>query len=268
MNSPMGENAVVFHRQGEGDPPAPLDDEEGEETETPIGDLVFPLGAYGRTAVPGVEDLLLVNGTIWTCGKESPEVLDPGWMLVRGGRVEAVGLMPAPDVPGVRKRDLEGRHVTPGLIDCHSHTGISNGVNEGTRASSAEVSIQSVVNPDDINWYRQLAGGLTAANPWHGSANPIGGQNSVVKLKWGRSSEDMKVADATPGIKFALGENVKRSTSRYPNTRMGVETYIRDRFAAAHHYRESHAAFQSLAAEEQAERFIVAGHTIFNVDFQ
>src|SRR5690606_16573891 len=117
-----------------------------------------------------------------------------------------------------------GLHVTPGLIDCHSHTGIDGGVNEGSQAVTAEVRIGDVLDPDDVNWYRQLAGGVTAVNQLHGSANPIGGQSQVVKLRWGVADpEQMKLAGSRPGIKFALGENVKRSRSsgndRYPNSR-------------------------------------------------
>jgi N-acetylglucosamine-6-phosphate deacetylase len=139
--------------------------------------------------------------------------------------------------------DAKGKHVTPGIIDCHSHTGISGGVNEGTQACTAEVRIEDVTNPDAINWYRQLAGGVTAVNNLHGSANPIGGQNCVNKNRWGAlHPDDMHFEGAKAGIKFALGENVKQSNwdlterTRYPQTRMGVESIIRDRFTAARDY--------------------------------
>jgi N-acetylglucosamine-6-phosphate deacetylase len=148
--------------------------------------------------------------------------------------------------------DCAGKHITPGLIDCHSHTGIDGGVNEGTQANTAEVRIGDCIDPDDINWYRQLAGGLTACNQLHGSANPIGGQNSVVKLKWGQPASAFPIEGAIPGIKFALGENVKRSTSRYPNTRMGVETFDRDAFTAARDYKDFWAAYDNLAGDEKS----------------
>ena len=117
------------------------------------------------------------------------------------------------------------------------------------------MAIGDAINPDDINWYRQLAGGLTAANQLHGSANPIGGQNSVVKLKWGGSADDFRIADAIGGIKFALGENVKRKETRYPNTRMGVETFIRDAFTAAAD------AFSQCAADSPHEELTLRAQT-------
>ena len=137
--------------------------------------------------------------------------------------------------------DGKGLHVTPGIIDCHSHIAISRGVNEGSHAITAEVRVGDVLDPIDIDIYRQLGGGVTSANLLHGSANPIGGQNQVIKLRWGGLAEDLKFADAMPGVKFALGENVKQSNrerggTRYPQTRMGVEEIIRDRFRAAVEY--------------------------------
>ena len=126
--------------------------------------------------------------------------------------------------------DAKGRHVTSGIIDEHSHIAISRGVNEGAQSSSAEVRIGDVIDPDDINIYRQLAGGVTAAQLLHGSANPVGGQSALVKLRWGSAAEEMKIKDADKFIKFALGENVKQSNwgdrmnIRYPQTRMAVET--------------------------------------------
>ncbi|HBS30077.1 MAG TPA: hypothetical protein DEB06_11670, partial [Phycisphaerales bacterium] len=149
--------------------------------------------------------------------------------------------------------DATGKHVTPGLIDCHSHTGISGSVNESTQAVTAEVGVGDVLDPDDINWYRQLAGGLTAVNQLHGSANPIGGRSQTTKLRWGVAHpSDMKVEGAIPGVKFALGENVKQSNwensprTRYPQTRMGVETIIRDRFTAAREYAQRWAKWNGL----------------------
>jgi imidazolonepropionase-like amidohydrolase len=137
-------------------------------------------------------------------------------------------------------------HITPGLIDCHSHTGISGGVNEGTHSNTAEVTIGDVIDPNDIEWYRQLAGGLTAVNQLHGSANPIGGRNSVVKIRWGENAENFRFEGAPSGIKFALGENVVRSKSRYPSSRMGVATFMDDAFEAARAYRAKHAAYAAL----------------------
>jgi len=124
------------------------------------------------------------------------------------------------------------------------------GVNESTQAITAEVRIGDFIDSDDVTIYRQLAGGVTAANILHGSANPIGGQNQVIKLRWGCLPEEMKLAGAPQGIKFALGENVKQAnwgdehTTRYPQTRMGVEQIMRDAFEAARHYRQQQHTWQ------------------------
>jgi N-acetylglucosamine-6-phosphate deacetylase len=138
--------------------------------------------------------------------------------------------------------DGQGLHVTPGLIDCHSHTAILGAVNESTLPSTAMVRIRDVVNSETETLYEQLAGGLTTANLLHGSANPIGGQNCVIKLRDGADPEGLIFAAAPQGIKFALGENVKqsnwgeRNTTRFPQTRMGVRTFIANRFTAAQQY--------------------------------
>ncbi|MCI0635179.1 MAG: amidohydrolase family protein, partial [Actinobacteria bacterium] len=211
---------------------------------------LFPLGDYGRAEIPQPESILVHSATIWTCGPDG--IVENGWMLVTDGKVRQVGSGGWPRIGVDRVIDAQGKHVTPGLIDCHSHTGISGGVNEGSQAVTAEVRIGDCVQPDDINWYRQLAGGLIGANQLHGSANPIGGQNSVVKIKWGGGANDYPVEGAIPGIKFALGENVKRSQGRYPNTRMGVEAVIRDGFTRAVDYRAERERFNALSDDEKA----------------
>ena len=157
-------------------------------------------------------------------------------VFFRDGKIIEVALDIA--VPeGATVIDGKGKHITPGLIDCHSHTGISGGVNEGSQSCTAEVWIGDCIDPTDINWYRQLAGGLVAVNQLHGSANPIGGRNSVVKIRWGEGAEAFRFEGAPSGIKFALGENVTRSSSRYPSSRMGVKTFLQDSFLAAREYR-------------------------------
>jgi imidazolonepropionase-like amidohydrolase len=238
--------------RGEGEGEGERDgDEKEEDFEPPPEELVYPLGAYGLSEPPSPETVAIVGATIWTCGPEG--IIEDGALLVRGGRIAYVGPASGLEVPGdARRLDLGGRHVTPGLIDCHSHTGINGGVNEYTHAVTAEVRIADVVNPDDINFYRELAGGLTAANQLHGSANPIGGQNSVVKLRWSRGPDGFRIDDAIGGIKFALGENVKRSSGRYPDTRMGVEAVIRDSFTAAVAYRDAHQRYEGLDDAEKA----------------
>jgi imidazolonepropionase-like amidohydrolase len=157
-------------------------------------------------------------------------------LLVTRGRVARVGRnVQAPS--GAVVIDAAGRHVTPGLIDAHLHSGIAGGVNETGSAIVPEVRISDVLTADDIWMYRQLAGGLTTAHLMHGSANPIGGQNQHIKLRWGAHADELKFEGAPRTVKFALGENVKRRTDRYPDTRMGTEQIIRDHFLAAREYR-------------------------------
>jgi imidazolonepropionase-like amidohydrolase len=184
--------------------------------------------------------VLIQNATIMTVTKGT---IQNGSILIRDGKIAAVGKnISAP--AGAQVIDATGKYVTPGLIDCHSHIAVDGNVNEGTVAVSAMVRIEDVLDPEDINIYRDLAGGLTTANVLHGSANPIGGQNAVIKLRWGKSAKDMLFKGAPPGIKFALGENPKRSNftpqpgtqQRFPATRMGVEYVIREAFTQAREY--------------------------------
>ena len=208
-----------------------------------IAEIVYPFGAFGRKQLPDQpKSILIRNATIWTSGPQG--VLENADVLVTAGKISEVGKdISAPS--GALIIDSKGKHVTPGLIDAHSHSGISGGVNEGTQAVTSEARIEDVISSYNIDFYRELAGGLTVANLLHGSANPIGGQNAVVRLKWGMLPEAIKITTALPGIKFALGENVKQSnwgdefTTRYPQTRMGVEQIMRDRFKAALDYEKS-----------------------------
>ncbi len=214
--------------------------------------LGYPFGPYAMEQIPEQEKILVTNATIWTEGPQG--VIEKGWMLVEGGKVSAIGSGSAPAANGAKTIDATGKHIAPGIIDCHSHTGISKGVNEGGQAVTAEVRIQDVTNPDAVEWYRQLAGGTTCVNNLHGSANAIGGQNCVNKIRWGVARpDDMHLEGAIPGIKFALGENPRQvnfgggggrgESSRYPASRMGVETLIRDRFTAAGEYASTWAIY-------------------------
>src|SRR5438067_804750 len=170
-----------------------------------------------------------------------------GVIVLRGGKIAAVGAnVPIP--AGADVVDATGKFVSPGIIDCHSHIA-ADSINEGGTTVSSMTGIEDVFNPTDVDIYRDLAGGLTAANVLHGSANPIGGKNYVIKLRWGKPrAEDFVFEGAMPGIKFALGENPKRpgggaggrgnlaGPARYPGTRMGVEYVIRDAFTRAKAY--------------------------------
>ena len=202
--------------------------------------------------------LLVKNATLWTLGPKG--TLAPGDLLIQRGKIAQVGAhLSAP--PGALIIDAAGKHVTPGLIDCHSHSAIRGGVNEGSNNITAEVRIRDVIDPESVDIYRELAGGLTSANLLHGSANSIGGQNAVVKLKWKSTPDAMLIATAPPGIKFALGENPKRSNfslpgaqRRYPATRIGVEESIRERFLAARDYARQWEEYNLLTDAEKDRR--------------
>jgi N-acetylglucosamine-6-phosphate deacetylase len=248
--APAGEEK----KPGEGKDDVKKDEKPGSMTEAESiaqipERLGLPVGPYATDGLPPQGTVLLRHATVWTCADAG--VINDGVVLLSEGKIAFVGSAPQWDDFAARARlkapareiDLAGRHVTPGIVDCHSHTGISKGVNEAGQAVTAEVRIGDVTDPDSISWYRQLGGGVTSVNSLHGSANPMGGQNQVNKNRWGCAApDDMHFEGAIPGIKFALGENVKqsnwgdRNTTRYPQTRMGVETLMRDRFQAAREY--------------------------------
>lgn len=227
-----------------------VDEKDKEPNKDVLGKVVYPFMAYGYTKAPEQETVVIRNATVWT--NEKAGILENSDVFIKDGKVKAVGKNVA--VPeGVKEVDGTGKHVTSGVIDEHSHIAISKGVNEGTQAVTADVSIADVVNSEDINIYRQLAGGVTASQLLHGSANPIGGQSGIVKLRWGKLPEEMKIADAAGHIKFALGENVKQSnwgsyyTSRYPQTRMGVEQVFYDAFYRAKAYKAEWTEYNGLS---------------------
>ncbi|MBW3566134.1 MAG: amidohydrolase family protein [Acidobacteria bacterium] len=230
-------------------------EEEGVLSEpTIVSRLTWPNVAFGYEAYPAQETVLVRNATIWTLEGEGK--IENADLLVSDGKISAVGTGLRPP-SNTRVIDATGKHVTPGMIDEHSHLAISRGVNEGSHAVTAEVRIGDVVNSDDIGMYRALAGGTTTAQLLHGSANPIGGQAQVIKFRWGLLPEELKFDAAPPSIKFALGENVKQSnwgeehSIRYPQTRMGVYTLMKDRFLRAREYGAERARFDALSRRDR-----------------
>lgn len=214
--------------------------EKKDDKKTPVFyPITFPNIAFGNNTKPKQETIFFKNATVWTGEKEG--VLKETDVLIENGKIIKIGK----NLPQKGKViDATGKHLTAGIIDEHSHIAISNGVNEGGQNSSAEVTIEDVVNSEDINIYRNLAGGVTSANLLHGSANPIGGRAAFVKLKWGYNPDEMLVKNAPKYIKFALGENVKQSNwgdierLRFPQSRMGVEQVYEDYFSRALAYKE------------------------------
>jgi len=204
-------------------------------------------GNWPPQAEPAPRAVLVRGATIWTCGPQG--ILTDADLLAVQGKIVRIGRDLSAPADAVIV-DANGKHLTPGLIDCHSHSDIVGDVNEYSNSCTAEVRIGDVVNSKSIALYRELAGGLTCANQLHGSANAIGGQNAVIKLRWGATPEGLLFAGAPPGIKFALGENPKRSNwsaapPRYPKTRMGVEQVIRERFLAARDYDRAWREYQA-----------------------
>lgn len=208
--------------------------------------VTFPNKAFGFSTLPTAKNTLFKNATVWT--NESEGIIEDADVLVVNGKISKVGKNLISD--GAIIIDATGKHLTSGIIDEHSHLGASS-INEGGHNSSAEVSIEDVLEPDDIGLYRDLAGGVTAIQILHGSANPIGGRSALIKLKWGASLDELPIKNADPFIKFALGENVKQSNwssfSRFPQTRMGVEQVFVDYFQRAKEYGQQWDAYNSLS---------------------
>lgn len=227
----------------------------------------YPNMAYGFDTLPKQQSYIIKNATVWT--NEAEGNIKNASVVVENGKIIYVGT-------GDYKRPLnaieiegKGMFLTSGIIDEHSHIAISKGVNEGGQSITSEVSIGDVVRNNDISIYRQLGGGVTTSQLLHGSANAIGGQSAIIKLKWGYSPEEMLIPNAPKFIKFALGENVKQSnwgeenTVRFPQTRMGVEQVFIDAFTRAKEYMNDKSngkrvdlELEALAEILQKERFI------------
>jgi imidazolonepropionase-like amidohydrolase len=216
----------------------------------------FPNMAYGFLEKPTQRDIIIKNVTVWTNEKEG--VLKHKDVVIRKGKIQKIvdsGKLQVND--GFIEIDGTGKHLTSGIIDEHSHIAISRGVNEGGQNNSAEVTIQDVVRSNDINIYRNLAGGVTMSQLLHGSANPIGGRAALIKLKWGENPDDMQIKNHK-FIKFALGENVKHSRTpynsrRFPQTRMGVEQVYIDNFTRAKAYDLKKKKGESVRFDEELE---------------
>ena len=207
-----------------------------KENQTPnVVPVSYPNGAYGFTKLPKAETLLFKNATVWT--NESYGILENTDVLVQNGRISKIGINLSSSKAKVI--DATGKHLTAGIVDEHSHIAAAS-INESGQNSSAEVSIEDVIDADDVDIYRNLAGGVTTIQILHGSANPIGGRSAIIKLKWGESAQNLIYKNSPKFIKFALGENVKQSNwesySRFPQTRMGVEQLYIDYFSRAKAY--------------------------------
>lgn len=190
-------------------------------------------------------NLLIKNGTVITITKGNLENTD---VLVKDGKISQIGKgIAAP--AGYQVIDATGMHVMPGIIDAHSHIGLST-INEATQPNTAQVWTGDAVDPMDISIYRALAGGVTISHAMHGSANAIGGQCETIKHRYGTvDTEVMKMEGAPRTIKFALGENPTRvhgeGNNIVPRTRMGVEFVIREAFSEAKEYMQAWDAYNA-----------------------
>ncbi|HMV26974.1 MAG TPA: amidohydrolase family protein, partial [bacterium] len=221
-----------------------------------LSPISFPNMAFGLKEIPEQQTVLIRNATVWT--NTAKGILKETDVLFEKGEIKQVGKnLSAP--AGAWIVDGTGKHVTTGIIDEHSHIAVSRGVNEGTQSVSSEVRIGDALDAEDSDIYRQLAGGVTSSHLLHGSANAIGGQTQLIKLRWGAAAEELKFPNWPGFIKFALGENVKQSnwgddfTTRYPQTRMGVEQIIRDAFQAAKEYKSAWESYQKSGGEKSGK---------------
>ena len=226
---------------------APSSPGSGDDAKDAKDDEPLPPLPVSPPPFPAGKPVAITGGTILTVSAKG--TIENGTVLVRDGKIAAVGTDVAVPADAV-VIDAKGRYVMPGIIDSHSHTAVEGGVNECTDVITAETRVRDVIDHRDVSIYRQLAGGVTTINALHGSCNAIGGQNAVLKLRWGKSPEELVFKAAPRGIKFALGENVKRSgyrgpEPRYPGTRMGVEVVLREGFLKARAYRKEWAEYEA-----------------------
>ncbi len=226
--------------------------EDTEDKEPEIVPVTYPNIGYGFSAKPRQQDMLFKNATVWT--SEDAGILNNTDVLIKNGKISKIGKNLSPG--GVKVIDATGKHLTAGIVDEHSHIAALS-INESGHNSSAEVSIEDVVDPEDINIYRNLAGGVTSIQILHGSANPIGGRSAIIKLKWGEEADNLVYENTPKFIKFALGENVKQSNwqsfSRFPQTRMGVEQVFVNYFNRAREYDTKKKSGQPYRYDEEME---------------
>jgi imidazolonepropionase-like amidohydrolase len=202
-------------------------------------------------------NVLIRGGTVLT---GTGATLPKHSILVKNGLIAAIAADLQPE-PGMTVIDAAGRYIMPGIIDTHSHIMLSSGlggVNEATHSIVCEVRTSDVLNTQDGGEYRALAGGVTTVRLLHGSANVVGGQDAVVQLKHGASAAEHLFAGAHPGVKFALGENVKFRQGRFPNTRLGVEATLQRAFVEALEYRHEWQEYERAAkqAGDQATQIL------------
>ena len=231
---------------------APKKKKDSSKENAPLMPVTFPNNGFGFERLPSAQNVVFKNATVWT--NESEGILTNTDVWVQNGKIKAIGKDLVAE--GAESIEATGKHLTSGIIDEHSHIGASS-INEGGHNSSAEVTIEDVIDADDIDLYRNLSGGVTTLQILHGSANPIGGRSAIIKPRWGKSAEELLYQGAAPFIKFALGENVKQSNwpsyQRFPQTRMGVEQVFVDYFQRATEYKKLWETYNALSRKEKAK---------------
>ncbi len=222
-----------------------------------VGKIWYPFSAFGSETLPTQKDYIIKNATVWT--NTSKGIAKNYDVKVSKGKITQIGQ----NLPATNAMVIDGSnyHLTNGIIDEHTHVGITRGVNESGSNNSGEVRMSDALNPDDVNFYRQLVGGVTAAQQLHGSANPVGGQSSMVKFRWGGNTEEMHFEGAKPYIKFALGENVKQSNwgnspNRFPQSRGGVEQTFDFWFTRALEYEKEKASNKNFRKDLRLETML------------
>lgn len=251
-------NEIVWSATKQSKTPENKKNELKKDREIKIVDVTYPNLGYGNLVKPQKETILIKNTTVWTSEDSNP-ILKNTDVLIRNGKITKIGK----NLSSSRAKIIDGtnKYVTAGIIDEHSHIATS-AVNESGHNSTAEVSLEDVLNPDDINIYRNAAGGVTTIHVLHGSANPIGGRSAIIKAKWGEGVNNLIYHKAPKTIKFALGENVKQSnwgefnTTRFPQTRMGVEQVYIDYFQRAKEYEQKKKSGQPYRKDIELETLV------------